>query len=221
MKKLKVMVCAAMAALAGNVAAQMPTAADIEREMAKVDQQRGALFDGVRSPPRASFPNIPMPSQTERPLDLDAIAQHYQQQIESRRTDEMMIFASLGMPDAALTAVLDSARRVGAVVMLRGFKNNSVRETFAAIAKFGEKGANIVVNPNAFKQYRIEAVPVMVLAKPEAGSSIDDEGCSLPETYSAVAGDVTLDYALEHVIKNDPEFAEIAKKYLRLTKGPL
>lgn len=201
--------------------AQFPTAGQIDAEVAKIDAQRRSMFEQAKPDAKPTFPNIPTPARPDGNLDLDAIAKHYRDQVAAKRTDELMIFASLGMPETALRALLASARQAGAVVVLRGFRNNSVRETAQAVAKFGENAANVVVNPNAFQQYRVKAVPAVVLAKPEAGSSMDEEGCSLPETYTKVTGDVTLSFALEHVVKHDPEFAGVAKKYLRLAKAPL
>ena len=78
---------------------------------------------------------------------------------------------------------------------------------------------NIQINPNAFKQYKVDVVPSIVLVKAKAEERIDEEGCILPQNYSKVTGDVSLEYALELMAKNENgDLQNLANNYLSQVK---
>ncbi|WEH90870.1 type-F conjugative transfer system pilin assembly protein TrbC (plasmid) [Acinetobacter soli] len=96
-----------------------------------------------------------------------------------------------------------------------GFKNNEFKETAKEIRRLDIRKGNIQINPNAFKQYKIDVVPSIVLVKAKAEERIDEEGCVLPENYSKVTGDVSLEYALELMAKNETaDLKNLANDYL-------
>jgi conjugal transfer pilus assembly protein TrbC len=210
---------------AGNPATQagkgpLPRAADIERERQRVEQERKALFDADNPATRNAvnaFPKVPTPDRSG--IDIEALARQYEQKSEARRTDELMVFASFTMPAASLKRLVSQARQVGAAVVLRGFRNNSLKETAQAIEALGEPGGNVLVNPNAFTKYQVKAVPTLVLASAATVDQVDAQGCALPDHYVAVSGDVTLDYALDEIARRAPEFAPVATRYLRQIRG--
>jgi hypothetical protein len=57
-----------------------------------------------------------------------------------------------------------------------------------------------------------------VIARPEAGSVMDD-GCSKPDTFVKVTGDVTLDYALDYIERKSPDWAATARSYRARLSG--
>lgn len=210
---------------AGNPATQagkglLPRPADIERERQRVEQDRKALFDAGNPATRNAgnaFPKVPTPDRSG--IDIEALARQYEQKSAARRTDELMVFASFTMPEASLRRLVSQARQVGAAVVLRGFKNNSLTETAQAIQALGEPGGNVLVNPNAFTKYQVKAVPTLVLANATTIDQVDREGCALPEHYVAVSGDVSLDYALDEIARRAPGFEPVATRYLRQIRG--
>ena len=210
---------------AGNPATQagkglLPRSADIEREKQRVEQDRKAMFDADNPATRNSgnsFPKVPTPDRSG--IDIEALARQYEQKSAARRTDELMVFASFTMPEASLRRLVSQARQVGAAVVLRGFKNNSLTETAQAIQALGEPGGNVLVNPNAFTKYQVKAVPTLVLARAATTDQMDAQGCALPDHYVAVSGDVTLDYALDEIARRAPGFEPVATRYLRQIRG--
>ncbi|HHV7523712.1 TPA: type-F conjugative transfer system pilin assembly protein TrbC [Burkholderia orbicola] len=198
----------------------MPRASDISREMARVEQDRKAMFDAnnpaTKNAPNV-FPNVPTPERAG--IDVEAIARKYEQKAIARKTDDLMIFASFTMPRESLKRVVKQANRVGATVVLRGFKDNSLKETTLAINALGEGSGNVVINPNAFTKYKVKAVPTLVLAKAESLDQVDNEGCALPANFVSVAGDVSVDYALDEVSRRSPEFDALAQRYVRQIRG--
>ena len=198
----------------------MPRASDIDREMEKVAKDRKAMFDPENPATRNAqnvFPNVPTPERAG--IDIESIAQKYRQTAVARKTEDLMIFASFTMPRESLKRLVNQAHRVGATVVLRGFKDNSLKETSLAINSLGEGTGNVVINPNAFMKYKIKAVPTVVLAKAESIDQVDDDGCALPDNFAAVTGDVSLDYALDEITRRAPQFETVAQRYVRQMRG--
>lgn len=198
----------------------MPNAADIDREMRRVDRERKQMFDPNNPATKNAanvFPNVPTPERAG--IDIEALAKQYEQKAQARRMDDLMIFASFTMPAESLKRIVSQANRVGASVVLRGFKNNSLKETSLAINALGEQSGNVQVNPNAFTKYKVATVPTFVLAKADGIDQVDAEGCALPDTYVSVAGDVSLDYALEEIARRSPQFEGLATRYVRQLRG--
>jgi len=199
-----------------------PTSQQIEVERARIDGERKAMFSDdnphTRNTPN-TFPTIaaPQPSQ----IDIEALVRRYEGTAQPRGVgDDLMVFASFSMPTESLKQLVSTVAKVGGSVVLRGFKNNSYRQTVQAIAALGEASASVSIHPKAFAQYKITAVPAFVIARLDPAEQLDAQGCALPETYAAIAGDVSLDYALAEIAKRSPAMSDLAQRYLRqLGKG--
>jgi conjugal transfer pilus assembly protein TrbC len=76
----------------------------------------------------------------------------------------------------------------------------------------GDRKVSAVIHPPAFQQFTVKRVPVVVIAKPEASSGLED-GCSRTDTFVKVAGDVTLDYALDYMERRSPEWSSTARSF--------
>ena len=94
--------------------------------------------------------------------------------------DQTLIFVSLAMPEASLKSLYQEAEQAGAVLVLRGLKNNSFKQTIHALQALG---VALQINPALFVEYAIESVPTFVRV---SGSEI-----------SLLKGNVSLSYALE------------------------
>ncbi|WP_459203443.1 type-F conjugative transfer system pilin assembly protein TrbC (plasmid) [Ralstonia pseudosolanacearum] len=198
----------------------MPSAVDIDRERRKVERDRKAMFDPENPATKSAanvFPNVPTPERAG--IDIEALAKQYEQRAAARKMEDLMIFASFTMPRESLKRLVSQANRVGASVVLRGFKNNSVKETSLAINELGEQTGNVLVNPNAFTKYKVNAVPTFVLAKAATIDQVDNEGCALPDNFAAVSGDVSLDYALDEIVRRVPKFGQVASRYIQQIRG--
>lgn len=196
--------------------ASMPPDTAIERETRKIEPQRRALFGAPLPPasmPAGAFPQIATPAPSG--LDVQEVARRYEQRAVARQAEDLLIFASFSMPPESLKRLVRQAGQVGASVVLRGLKGNSLKETAAAIQFLGEGTGHVIVHPKAFTQYKIDAVPAVVLARPESGQQLDDQGCALPGTYASIAGDVSLPYALKVLHQRAPDFRAQALRYLR------
>lgn len=73
---------------------------------------------------------------------------------------KIYIFISFSMPDSALKSYAAEAESAGAILVIRGLKNNSFLETKA---KADELGISFNIDPNLFEKYHIASVPVIVV----------------------------------------------------------
>ena len=100
--------------------------------------------------------------------------------------------------------------------MLRGAKNGSVRQTLeAARALIGTQPVAWQIDPPAFARYRITAAPTFVLTRASAApTACGDDVCLADHDFAKVTGDVSLDYALEAIVRGSPTFAADAENLL-------
>lgn len=199
---------------------QMPDADAIAQEIRRLEPERELMFDpdnpATKNAPNV-FPNVPTPERSG--IDIEAIAKRYEQRVQSARQDNLLVFVSFSMPKESLRRLITQANRVGAAVVLRGFKNNSFKETALGMKALGDQNANVMVNPKAFAKYKITTVPAIVLTRSSIVERLDDEGCALPDDYVSVAGDASLSYALNVIAGQSASFQGVAKSYLRQLGG--
>ncbi len=196
----------------------MPNDKAIQKEMEKVELERKEIFSNPELNKFSNnFPNIQIGE--VKNIDIEEIAKRYAQKADARKSDDLMVFVSFSMPKESLKKLIASTNRVGGVIVLRGFVNNSYKDTALALHALGESSGNVVVNPNAFVKYKVTSVPAVVLAKPDSIDMVDDEGCALPNTYAAIAGDVSLDYAIRELSTRAKDFESLAGRYLRQLTG--
>ncbi|MDR2260768.1 MAG: type-F conjugative transfer system pilin assembly protein TrbC, partial [Azoarcus sp.] len=108
-----------------------------------------------------------------------------------------------------------------AALVIRGFVNGSLRETVSQVQQIlGAHKASIQIDPRAFDRYAVTKVPSFVLVRAgeraKAGSCADG-ACAPPNAYLLLAGDVSLDYALNAMRHMAPVFGmEVAPFIERL-----
>ena len=119
------------------------------------------------------------------------------------------MFASLGLSDVLLRQMLDYAKIYNGVIVLRGIKNNSFRQTADHIQRLSREGeeAAIIIDPTLFKQFQISQVPSYVLAKEQKCPV----GSSCKPSYDKITGNITPKYALEKFVEKGDLFQEAQK----------
>lgn len=169
--------------------------------------------------PRESVPEIGI----SRPgLDIEAIAnRHLELKAQLARGEShaatLRIFVTLAMPEGSLKALVDQAARAGAVIVLRGLKSQSMTETLASVqALIGTRQVDWQIDPEAFARYAVQHAPTFVLT-PAGDISTDQLSCGtrcVPDSFFSVAGDVSLDYALDAINRRHPEASRHTAPYL-------
>ncbi len=113
----------------------------------------------------------------------------------------MLIFVSFAMPEATLQRLVDQASGAGATLVLRGLINGSIRDTVTRMqALIGSRRVDVQIDPEAFDRYGITRTPTFVLATDGAGTeACASRVCGASAQFVKVAGDVTLEYAMQHL----------------------
>lgn len=215
-------VVAALACLAPCIALaqapQWPTAQDIERAL-KAHPFPGA--ERIDSQPIAQPPRIDLKPST---IDIKALARGkvpLPTNAPAARSGAapLRIFITLDMPRASLELLTDQASRAGAVLVLRGLKGQSIRETVRVVGELiGERKVAWVIDPEAFTRFAVRQAPTFVLTLNDGANDAQrgcSSGCTTPAGFVSVAGDVSLDYALEAILRRRPEAAPRAEHILQ------
>ena len=197
-----------------------PTAEDIARA------QRETPFPSAAQLRAQAIPRPPMIEGSKPSLDIEALARDgagvRQTATTPRRDIPLRIFVTLALPKATLRLLIEQAERSGAVLVLRGLKANSMRQTVAAVQEIvGERRVGWLIDPESFTRYGVTHAPTFVLSMNGSGdpSPCTSATCTPETRFLAISGDVSLDYALEVVARRRPEVADIVAPLLRRLRG--
>jgi conjugal transfer pilus assembly protein TrbC len=203
--------------------ARQPTDAEIERAAREHRVPSDAELDRVPIP---STPKVDALGKPAR-IDLESIARQTQGPRAgfvgdaSDTSPRLQIFVTLTMPEPSLRALIAQAVRANAVLVLRGAKNASVRQTLDAVRTLiGTQSVAWQIDPPAFVRYGVTAAPTFVLTR--AGAKTDACGndvCMAESDFAKVSGDVSLDYALEAIARAAPNVAAEAEMLLARLRG--
>lgn len=234
---------AALLASAQALAQNPPviTDADIER----VRREQPAITEGDIDAARRKYsmpgdaelryapvptPNVEaLPQPLSRtPIDLEALARGYASQADAMTQAQglatgpgLLVFVSLSMPRPTLQRLVDQAARAKASIVLRGFANGSLRDTVAQVqGLIGARQVAVQIDPLAFDRFAVTRVPTFVLVRDGTRPVACASGsCAPADSFLRTSGDVSLDYALEHMRRSAPGFGPPADTFLKRIKG--
>lgn len=207
---------------------ETPTVTEQDVELAR---QKYALPSeaGHRSAPLNS-PNLEALPQPATPVlvDLEALARGYAGQSNAMTQAQglttgpgLFIFVSMTMPRATLQGLVDQAARAKATIVIRGFANGSLRDTVTQVqGLIGQQQVAIQIDPLAFDRFAISKVPSFVLVRDGTRPVACASGsCAPADSFLRSTGDVSLDYALEHMQRFAPGFSPAAELFLKRIRG--
>lgn len=189
-----------------------------------IDRAREANpFPDAKRLKRVPVPALPRIVAAPSSLDIADIARRHIQ--ITGQTDaapasaSLRIFVSLSMPQASLSLLAAQAERSGAILMLRGLKANSMKQTLDAVqALIGERKVNWQIDPEAYARYSVRHAPTFVLTKGSVTGDINNAcgaSCIAANAFYSVAGDVSLDYALDTLLRRYPEAQQQITPFLK------
>ena len=212
----------------GAPAHDAPVVSSVQRqkvlEHAQAILQSGEAVRKARKALRAAdlHSDVKLTMPTPAPVDIVALLRRFQMAGSGvltrpmRSNAQLIVFVSASIPDASLRRLVSDAGVHGARLVFRGLVGYGMRSMAAFMHKLLKGGGNrarVSIDPVLFKQFRITRVPTFVLVP--AGKCPSDRLHCQEAVASAVsiAGDVSLEYALEHIERTHPE--------LRATLGEL
>lgn len=212
-----------------RVRRDMPTVTDQDIDAAR--RKYGMPSDAeLRSAPVPTRPNVealPQPL-SPTPIDLEALARGYASQSDAMTQAQglvagpgLLVFVSLSMPRPTLQRLVDQAARAKASIVLRGFAKGSLRDTVAQVqGLIGTRQVAMQIDPQAFDRYAITRVPTFVLVRDGTRPVGCASGsCAPADSFLRTSGDVSLDYALEHMRRSAPGFGPPADAFLKRIRG--
>ena len=146
-------------------------------------------------------------------VDLEALSSQFNggRPATQKTGSDLMVFVSLSMPEHVIRTLARQAKDSGAVMVLRGLKGGSWQVTWKKLAALNQDiGAEWIIHPEGFKQFKVAKVPSIVLADGRTASVMED-GCAETGTYAALAGDVSIEQALGIMkVRGEPVISQLA-----------
>lgn len=103
------------------------------------------------------------------------------------------IFVSFSLSETLLKQLLILSKNYKAVLVLRGLKNNSFKQSIEYITSLNpDENEGFIIDPELFNKYHIQKVPTYVLAR----NKICPNSSCIP-SYDKLTGNVSPKYALE------------------------
>lgn len=203
----------------------LPDVDAIQQEMARQKARSQELLrraeDTFRADPERpvqSAPRVEIPTTGADPL---AIAERYRKTRDALRDGDngpdLLVFVSFSMPEASLKRLATDAARTNGVLVFRGPKDGSLKQTLQAFEPLAKLGASAILHPEAFTWNRIDSVPVFILGK-AAGGGCEDAVGSCRDSLR-IAGDASLEYILERMARASHPLAEEAERRLTRLRG--
>lgn len=198
------------------------TEQDMERARKKYAMPSDAELRRVPLPSTPNIGALPQPK-TTAPFNLEAIAKGFEANVDLSAQAQslttgprLLVFVSFAMPEPTLKRLVEQAGRANATLVLRGFVNGSLRDTVARVqGLIGDRRVPFQIDPQGFDRFAIDKTPSFVLVLDGASTRSCASGqCFANDAYVRVAGDVSLDYALESIERAAPQFAASAARYL-------
>ena len=113
---------------------------------------------------------------------------------QAESDNKILIFISLSMPSESLKRLFTEAEQQKAVLVLRGLKNNSFKETAQVLR---ELSVSASIDPNLFDKHQITVVPTFVYLKNDEAANPHGNVNLKNEEPLTLRGNVSLSYALE------------------------
>ena len=157
-------------------------------------------------------------ARVQRLLGIDGVGSEAEG-LEARTGERRALLAlSFSMPPQALRAAFADANRFGIPLVFKGFVNNSVFDTQAALkAVFGDEAETLGfgLDLTVFTRFRIDTVPQLIVL-PKPLDVCHSEGCSEDPypLHDKVSGNVGLEFALSLVAHGKGEAGTVAAQIL-------
>jgi len=211
-----------MVLLAATAQANELTQADLDAARAKVEAARKALAHGSATvetiPTAPKLDALPQPAhgaEASSLIDIESIARHYDRQGNFRHqadnggnSPRLLAFVSLSMPRTSLERLLTDASHTRTTLVLRGMKGGDMELTMRTVKEIiGKHKVAWFIDPAAFTRFGVSAVPTYVLLKCDAvAKDCGGDQCFSNSDYAKISGDVTIDYALDQIATQLPNF---------------
>ncbi|MDH5651260.1 MAG: type-F conjugative transfer system pilin assembly protein TrbC [Gammaproteobacteria bacterium] len=211
-----------------KVFTQAETLATSSDFLRKLEKSAAAFSDKLNKAPTMSLPDLPDPDPEQLARARAAINQLLDQVGENKNLSaphqgeesQLYIFVSFSMPELTLLRLLEQSQHLNAPLVLRGLVNNDMSQTRLKINQLlgaDQQGHTTIsggftIDPTLYERFGVVVVPTFVLTEGSV-RPCNQTDCPTP-TFVRLAGDITMEYALESMGKSRPSIRPITDTLL-------
>ena len=130
-------------------------------------------------------------------------------------------FASLSMPEEALSKMIEDTTKAGGVVVFRGFSAGNPQGFIQGIRKVVDQAgaSNVAIDPRLFRSFGVDRVPTYVALSSDFEPRDPLDCVTAPPPHDRIAGNVSVSYVLESFANANGPGAPVSRLALRNMKG--
>ena len=151
------------------------------------------------------------------PFDFDTMVAGAQSGMTRAEGSPLFLaFASLSMPDEALSRMVAETTAAGGVVVFRGFPADNPQGFAQRIRSFlDERGAsNVAIDPRLFRSFSIDRVPTYVALSTDFELCDQLDCVTAPPPHDRISGNISVAYVLERFVDADGPGAPVSRMAL-------
>lgn len=200
----------------------------------RVNRDAAKALKNASEVPVPTIPNLPKPTEEilqRTRADIGRLLDQAQETKplstpEEKRGPQLYVFVSFSMPEITLKRLLSQAARIDASLILRGLVDDDLGKTKEKIVRLMEADAQgktrikggFAIDPTLFERFAITQVPSFVLTDAPVTRCTESDCASAD--HARLAGDITIDYALETLSREAPAMKASAEQLLaRIKEG--
>ncbi|MEM6409970.1 MAG: type-F conjugative transfer system pilin assembly protein TrbC [Pseudomonadota bacterium] len=134
------------------------------------------------------------------PFDFDEMVSGAKAGMASPKGAPLFIaFASLSMPEEALSQMIDDTTKAGGVVVFRGFSADNPQDFITGIRNVVDQAgaSNVAIDPRLFRSFQVDRVPTYVALSSNFEPCDQLDCVTPPPPHDRIAGNVSVAYVLE------------------------
>ena len=130
-------------------------------------------------------------------------------------------FASLSMPEEALSKMIEDTTKAGGVVVFRGFSAGNPQGFIQGIRKVVDQAgaSNVAIDPRLFRSFGVDRVPTYVALSSDFEPCDQLDCVTAPPPHDRIAGNVSVSYVLESFANANGPGAPVSRLAPRNMKG--
>ena len=152
-------------------------------------------------------------------MSADEALSYYSNMLKNGKSaigeNRLLIFISYSMPKPVLERLIKQGSQVGAVFVLRGMVDGSMKKTQKTFFTLKQNyGVGAMINPKLFGTFGVDRVPAFVVYN-DSGQDLLKKSCNSTPPFAKVSGDVSVRYALDQLKKsNTSGIGQLSSNYL-------
>lgn len=159
---------------------------------------------------------------SDGPIDFDEMVAGAKAGMAAPKGAPLFIaFASLSMPEEALSKMIEDTTRAGGVVVFRGFSSGDPQAFIMGIRNVVDQAgaSNVAIDPRLFRSFQVDRVPTYVALSSDFEPCDQLDCIAPPPPHDRISGNVSVAYVLETFVGSNGPGAPVAQLALSNMRG--